>query len=99
MARSRAHFQHRSFQLLSLLAFTLNMAYAINNCMQDLYGSNLNCNSNDVQLTSVTSVYVHDENAYQDEFGVWRDACTGTDDYVNVVSILIVLYLVLKIRT
>jgi hypothetical protein len=84
MARSRAHFQNRSFHLFSLLAITLNLARAINNCMQDLYGSNLNCNSNDIELSSITSVYVHDEDAYQDEFGIWRDACTGTDDYVNV---------------
>lgn len=75
-----------TLQLIYFIAVIVNQADAIGNCMQDLYGSNLNCNSNDIRITSITSVYVDDENAYQDEYGIWRDACTGTDDYVNVVS-------------
>jgi hypothetical protein len=58
-----------------------------NNCMQDLYGTGsqtLSCNAQDVKFLDVTGVTVYDTGAYQDENGIWRDACKGQDDYVTL---------------
>ena len=52
--------------------------------MQDLYGSTLGCTAADVKFLGVTGVEVYDPGAYQDENGIWKDACRGKDDYVNL---------------
>lgn len=83
------------------------------NCMEDLKGSSLGCNSGDVEFVGVTGVVVYDEGAYLDTdgiwkgekykrlsvfsvrlcqtvetdtilFDVWKGACRGKDDYVNL---------------
>lgn len=57
-----------------------------NNCMADLFGSSLDsgCTASDVTFMAVTGVEVYDPGAYKDANGIWKDACRGKDDYVNL---------------
>ena len=56
-----------------------------NNCMDDLFSGNAGCTANDVEFINVTGIVVYDPGAYQDpNTGIWKDACRGNDDYVNL---------------
>ena len=52
--------------------------------MDDLYPGDAGCTANDVAFIAVTGIEVYDDGAYQDENGIWVDACRGSDDYVNI---------------
>jgi hypothetical protein len=54
--------------------------------MADLFGSSLDsgCTASDVTFMAVTGVEVYDPGAYKDANGIWKDACRGKDDYVNL---------------
>ena len=53
-----------------------------NNCLGDLYQGNLNCNSNDIEITTVSGSTVHDAGSYKDG-GFWKGVCAEADDYVS----------------
>jgi hypothetical protein len=61
-----------------------------NNCMADLYGGATSldgnvCTANSIEFIAVTGVQVYDAGAYQDNVtGIWKGACRGKDDYVNL---------------
>lgn len=61
--------QHRALQQL--------------NCMDDIYSGAAGCAANDLEFIRVTGVQVYDSTAYL-ENGIWKDACLGKDDYVNI---------------
>ena len=58
---------------------------ATGTCMADIYGSNLGCTAQSVKFLGVTGVQVYDAGAYKDNVtGIWKGACRGKDDYVNL---------------
>jgi hypothetical protein len=51
------------------------------NCMGDL--GSTGCTANDLEFIAITGIQVYDSAAYL-ENGIWKDACLGKDDYVNI---------------
>ena len=71
--------------LLHSLLSNQHRSLQSNNCMQDLFtGGTLTCTANDIELIAITGIEVYDDAAYLDSDGLWKDACRGTDDYVNL---------------
>jgi hypothetical protein len=53
--------------------------------MDDLYSGTAGCTANDLEFINVTGVQIYDPTAYLDtQSGIWKDACLGKDDYVNI---------------
>jgi hypothetical protein len=81
-----ASLQDRESSLVTSLRSSQHRSLQANNCMEDLFGKSLSngCNAQDMKFLGVTGVQVYDPGAYQDESGIWQNACRGKDDYVNL---------------